>query len=751
MKKNVLKAVFLLIFLSNIKSLFAMEGSLVSKYPDSFTESMQNMLNIKSCVENIVHFTAMHSNTPDFFTLKITHKGLAPKIIVIGDIHANAKALQDAYDSLIKKGLLSQDKILRKNIYVVFMGDFCDRGSNDVKTLNLIFELYFNNPHRVYLCSGNHEDVGVMNMYSALGNRILRYTNDYYSSVTNLSIKSLLENFHKKLASAIFFECEGKVIMFCHGAIPNSDFVETIMPEVEKGLKSINSVIAEQLKWNDFYCSANLQLSNRTVRSRRGDEYYEIGKDVLQKFIAKHPKVKMIFHGHDHCDTGFSIDYPGIFKTMLSYDGEKFNSYCIIDLNDGFVNCYSKPVSSSEDYQLSSRNKLDEIKVEEQEKPKEEQKQHMGVQPESVEEQQIQAPIDVHSVGVLVPVCPEVFRFISEYSSYAPSSSQRDKVFVNRTVPSTSSPQSERYSPEIDTHVTRLQSCHQDLTGALDCGLYALYNANSMLGHNMQKVNSDILSIEIILEKIGLWKDILAGVPRRTDDISGYDMDIIHAKETEMEIVFLKANKITIIDSPEQLQRIQLRGFNPLVIDGNLAENIRDFRLNGNPFAVVLNLGGHWVAYAARKDNGIIRIYHADSIANSFIQNYDDRGLGLMFYNWVTRPEFAHIGRVNPAVLEELNRLESLSNNGNLYNSEALYLNFLNVLTDFITSKREAIGFLNFEDKARVINLIKIATQNYTQNYNDFFQEFVTSYNQERQPAGGYATSTTSSSSSSAW
>lgn len=84
------------------------------------------------------------------------------KLAVFGDLHGAAQSFVRQLTSLQAQGYLSDDLTVapaqRGRFYMVFCGDWVDRGSFGVETLALVVLLKVKNPESVWLSRGNHED-----------------------------------------------------------------------------------------------------------------------------------------------------------------------------------------------------------------------------------------------------------------------------------------------------------------------------------------------------------------------------------------------------------------------------------------------------------------------------------------------------------------------------------------------------------------------------------------------------------------
>lgn len=76
-----------------------------------------------------------------------------------GDLHGGIHALHDSLKTLIKRNKLDENLIIKDpNFYMVFLGDYVDRGFYGVEVLYTLLQLKIRNPKQVVLVRGNHED-----------------------------------------------------------------------------------------------------------------------------------------------------------------------------------------------------------------------------------------------------------------------------------------------------------------------------------------------------------------------------------------------------------------------------------------------------------------------------------------------------------------------------------------------------------------------------------------------------------------
>ena len=88
-------------------------------------------------------------------------KFIAPpgsEIIFHGDFHGDVRSFIATLEWLNRSGRLEGFRITRPNTYLVFLGDYTDRGAYGVEVIYTLLRLKLANPQRVFMARGNHED-----------------------------------------------------------------------------------------------------------------------------------------------------------------------------------------------------------------------------------------------------------------------------------------------------------------------------------------------------------------------------------------------------------------------------------------------------------------------------------------------------------------------------------------------------------------------------------------------------------------
>jgi hypothetical protein len=88
------------------------------------------------------------------------------EFVCLSDIHGDIDSLIKILEHLQERGYLSNDfSFLKPNFYLIFLGDYVDRGSAGVQVLYTLFRLKIKNPEHVIILRGNHENDTINERY----------------------------------------------------------------------------------------------------------------------------------------------------------------------------------------------------------------------------------------------------------------------------------------------------------------------------------------------------------------------------------------------------------------------------------------------------------------------------------------------------------------------------------------------------------------------------------------------------------
>lgn len=185
---------------------------------DHFTNN-KNWANYEK-TENLLQSLQNEQHIFDPYVEKLIVK---PNAIISfhGDLHGDIHSLNNYLIQLKDKGYLDPKnpfKIIHNNFYMVFLGDYVDRGWYGAEVIYTIVRLKIENPDKVILVRGNHEDEQLNKdqngFFGQLQKRFGDQTDPLYSSI---------QKFYETLPLALYLGSGTRehkdFIVCCHGGI----------------------------------------------------------------------------------------------------------------------------------------------------------------------------------------------------------------------------------------------------------------------------------------------------------------------------------------------------------------------------------------------------------------------------------------------------------------------------------------------------------------------------------------------------
>ncbi|TRM77057.1 serine/threonine protein phosphatase [Sulfolobus sp. A20-N-F6] len=227
-------------------------------------------------------------------------------VAFVGDTHGAIDVTSQVFSDIADK----VDK-------VVFLGDYVDRGEDQLGNLKLILQKLIENKEKYIVLRGNHESP---------------LTNEYYGFKKEISNKLGEENYNMFIE--LFSYMPYAVVVnnyFCvHGGIASGlEKVEDIK-KLPRPDEIPNDPIAFQLLWNDPREGlGDLDF----LPNIRGEGTYYFGERVVEDFLKKN-SLNGIIRGHEVAD-GFREDMNGKVITVFSSRYHKMRAGVLILKKDG--------------------------------------------------------------------------------------------------------------------------------------------------------------------------------------------------------------------------------------------------------------------------------------------------------------------------------------------------------------------------------------------------------------------------------
>jgi len=264
----------------------------------------------------------------------------ASEIICFGDIHGSIHSLVRSLEHLVTQGYLDNNfKIIKDNVYLVFLGDYVDRGYYGAEVLLTLCTLKLVNPDHVFVVRGNHENMKAHKSWGFHDELHHKFKNNIPKDLPDL-----IQRAYMRMPSALFIGVPRdnrdnqpdhiNYILCCHGGPDfgfnptkllqakssciaclfdfshQSEIVQKYYKNKQKALdrsahkllikgKIQETVLLKNIGflWNDF---DNTGLSTGVVPGRA----WKLGKDftnyLLSLWEGENYTVSLVMRGHQH-------------------------------------------------------------------------------------------------------------------------------------------------------------------------------------------------------------------------------------------------------------------------------------------------------------------------------------------------------------------------------------------------------------------------------------------------------------------
>ena len=200
---------------------------------------------VKDCYNHLIQDGDLDP-TSNYYRVK--NLSDADHIVVIGDTHGSLHSLCDIIHHLNKtQNVIDDYGTLRKNCYIICLGDMLDRSAYSLETLVLFLTLFAKNPTQVFITQGNHENDLLMHEHYGFS-RELRLEYNVGNSRSFCSDPNL-QNLLSTLPMSLIALTPIGQIQFNHGSFESEfefgNFTEGI-------LSTVTQYSVQPLIWGDL-------------------------------------------------------------------------------------------------------------------------------------------------------------------------------------------------------------------------------------------------------------------------------------------------------------------------------------------------------------------------------------------------------------------------------------------------------------------------------------------------------------------
>lgn len=253
---------------------------------------------------------------------RLAHLPPRGELTVVGDLHGDLESLVHVLgdSGFVEEASQGEDS------YLVFLGDYGDRGFSSPEVYYIILKLKELFPENVVLMRGNHEGPG----------DLLAYPHDLPIDLqrkfgeSGLSIYRKLRELFDYLYNAVLV---GKRYILIHGGIPSrASTIEDLAYAHEKHPQESH---LEEILWSD----PEEGIKGAYPSPRGAGRFF--GEDVTERFL-KMLGVNVLIRGHEPCREGFKINHGGRILTLFSRRGPPYyndhGAYLRLDLSEPIEN-----------------------------------------------------------------------------------------------------------------------------------------------------------------------------------------------------------------------------------------------------------------------------------------------------------------------------------------------------------------------------------------------------------------------------
>ncbi len=211
-------------------------------------------------------------------------------IFFIGDLHGEFESIT------------SVRKLYHKysNHTFVFLGDYADRGSQQIETFNLVMALALAEPDRVIMLRGNHESDEVAKSYGFYSEVTREYSFDVYGYY--------LEVF--QVLPLVAMSSDG--IFACHGGIPEGTTNLDDIKSPNRFNHNFPNDVLFQLAWND-----PKEADFRFAANSRGRRVRSFGRKAFDEF-SDNLGINLFFRAHEVIPDGISTFFNNRLFSIFS-------------------------------------------------------------------------------------------------------------------------------------------------------------------------------------------------------------------------------------------------------------------------------------------------------------------------------------------------------------------------------------------------------------------------------------------------
>ncbi|MFA6264077.1 MAG: metallophosphoesterase [Candidatus Babeliales bacterium] len=236
------------------------------------------------------------------------------KILILGDLHGSVHSLLRNLRRLCILGFMNEQFKLKKDTYLVALGDYSNLGRYGAEVLYLLVRLFVKNPDHVVLLHGNHDDGEINKIWGLKTELVTKYGDD-----SDVLLKLMDKRIYPYLPVALFLGCHNTFGQFCHGGIEPAYNPQKFLSAHEKMYQAVERfTFPEEKSWSDgfiqsYFAIDNPQQRGEIVHRPNQPDGYLADMAAVAKFLLQsaYSNVKAFFRAHQHSYAGLKM-LPGL-------------------------------------------------------------------------------------------------------------------------------------------------------------------------------------------------------------------------------------------------------------------------------------------------------------------------------------------------------------------------------------------------------------------------------------------------------
>ncbi|MBI2353156.1 serine/threonine protein phosphatase [Candidatus Dependentiae bacterium] len=256
------------------------------------------------------------------------------EVYIHGDLHGDIFSLLEELKALKADGIIDDNfEIIKPNVYLLFLGDYVDRGDYGLEVIYTLLRLSLANSDNIILMRGNHENISISSHFGfkdEVKNKFFDLNGDKYLSISKMN------DFLPVVFYLGCFDDKGFVsyIQFCHGGIEEEFHPQNFLDDrdvqyqlFDKQSKSDGHQKKSRcgFMWNDFTVLADKNNpKEKHFEKGRGCSYDESSTiKVLVEQSSTKSFIRGIIRGHQHGDDDMMkalLNSNGVYSLWRPYE-----------------------------------------------------------------------------------------------------------------------------------------------------------------------------------------------------------------------------------------------------------------------------------------------------------------------------------------------------------------------------------------------------------------------------------------------